>query len=274
MDTPEAELDHDAGAASTTDGSTQYVVKSLSRGLAILRLFDVEHPRWTLGELVRATRLHKATCYRLVRTLEQAGFLVSDAASGKYALGPALKRVAVLALAGDEIVRSARPHLERLVEITGETADLTIWSDDGPMLSSQVLSRARLFHPVSTLGSVFTEGPATHVKLWLAFGSDAQRERLWSLLAPDRQGIPPDVTALRGQIEAIRDEGVAHDVEKRRGVFAVGAPVFDAASRMVAAISVVAAYDRISETERSLCAAAVRQVALELSRDLGYAPDA
>lgn len=265
----------DDDAADQIDGTnTQYRVKSLSRGLGILRLFDIEHPHWTLSELVRATHMHKATCYRLVRTLEQDGFLVNDETSSKYALGPALKRVAVLALAGDEIVRSARPHLERLVEITGETVDLTIWSDDGPLLSSQVMSRTRLFQPMNMLGTVFTEGPASHVKLWLAFGSDVQCDRLWSILTPDRHGVPPDVTGLRAQIGTIRSEGIAYDVEERRGVFAVGAPVFDAAGRMAAAISVVASYDRTGDTERDLCAAAVRQVALDLSQDLGSARQA
>lgn len=251
------------------DDKDQYTVKSLSRGLGLLRLFDLEHPRWTLSDLVRATRLHKATCYRLVRTLEQEGFLVSDTLSGQYSLGPALKRAAVLAMAGDEIVRSARPHLERLVGITGETVDLTVWSDEGPLLAAQVLSRSRMFQPMNSLGTVFTEGPACHVKLWLGFGSQAQRERLWSLLTPDHQGEPPDVTGLRAQLETIRADGVAYDVEERRGVFAVGAPVFDAAQRMVAAMAVVASYDRTGDAQRDLCAAAVRQVALALSVELG-----
>lgn len=254
-----------------TVAGAQYLVKSLSRGLCLLKLFDLDHPRWTLSELVRAAHLHKATCYRLVRTLEQEGFLVCDEASGQYSLGHALKRAAVLALAGDEIVRSAQSHLERLVDITGETVDLTVWSDEGPLLASQVLSRSRRFQPMNTLGTVFTEGPASHVKLWLAFGSEAQRTRLWSILTPDRQGTPPDVPSLAAELETVRAEGVAYDVDERREVFAVGAPVFDAVGRMVAAIAVVASYDRTGETERGLCTAATRQVALELSRDLGHA---
>ena len=52
-------------------------MKSLSRGLAILKLFDLEHPRWTLGDIVRASGQHKATCYRLLRTLEQDGFVAT-----------------------------------------------------------------------------------------------------------------------------------------------------------------------------------------------------
>jgi len=83
--------------------------------------------------------------------------------------------------------------------------------------------------------------------------------------------VVPDVTGLRSGLDTIRSEGIALDAEKHRGVFAVGAPVFDAAGRMTAAMTVVASYDRTDDAERDLCSAAVRQVARELSRDLGYA---
>ena len=47
--------DASRAAQTPTMGDTdarQYAVKSLSRGLAILKLFDLEHPRWTLGDIV------------------------------------------------------------------------------------------------------------------------------------------------------------------------------------------------------------------------------
>ena len=254
--------------AADADGQ-QYVVKSLSRGLRLLKLFDLEHPRWTLSEVVRASGLHKATCYRLLRTLEQDGFLECDAASSQYSLGPALTRIAILAGAGDELVRTAQPYLERLVEITGETVDMTVWNDAGPLLASQVLSRTRVFQPINTVGTVFTEAPASHVRLWLAFGTDAQTARLRSILTADRQGNTLAGSALEEAIEDARRDGLAFDVAESREVFSVGAPVLDAAGRMAAGIAVVASYGRTGETERDLCAAAVRQVASELSRALG-----
>jgi IclR family pca regulon transcriptional regulator len=253
-------------------GTQQYQVKSLSRGLALLKLFDVEHARWTLSDVVRASGMHKATCYRLLRTLEQEGFLMSDAATGEYGLGPALTRLAILAESGDELVRTAQPFLERLVEITGETVDMTVWNEAGPLLVAQVLSRSRQFQPMNSVGTVFTESPATHVKLWLAFGTAAQQARMRSVLTPDRNGIALSGRELEDTVEHVRRDGVAFDVAELREVFAVGAPVMDAAGRMVAGIAVVASFSRTTTTERDLCAAAVKQVARELSRALGAAP--
>ena len=264
----EGALGDDGGDAQDA-GPQQYQVKSLSRGLALLKLFDVEHPRWTLGDIVRASGMHKATCYRLLRTLEQDGFLTGDAASGEYGLGPALTRLAILAQSGDELARTAQPFLERLVEITGETVDMTVWNDAGPLLVAQVLSRSRLFQPMNSVGTVFTESPASHVKLWLAFGSEAQQARLRSVLTPDRNGIDLAGRELEETVAQVRRDGVAFDVAELREVFSAGAPVTDAAGRMVAGIAVVASFSRTTDTERDLCSAAVRQVAAEFSRVLG-----
>jgi DNA-binding IclR family transcriptional regulator len=248
----------------------QYAVKSLSRGLAILKLFDLEHPRWTLSDIVRASGQHKATCYRLLRTLEQDGFVATDPETAQYCLGAALARIAILAQSTDELLRVAQPHLSRLVEITGETVDMSVWNESGPLLAAQVLSPRRWFQPVNTVGTVFTEAPTSHVKLWLAFGTQAQVSRLRSVLTADRQGLAPSEHLPPGMLDAVREERVAFDVGQTREVFSVAAPVFDAGERMVAAVAVVCAYERAGEAERDLYTAAARQVAQALSRDLGH----
>ncbi len=256
-------------AADGTD-ARQYAVKSLSRGLSILKLFDLEHPHWTLSDIVQASGQHKATCYRLLRTLEQDGFVATDPETGQYCLGAALTRLAILAQSGDELLRAAQPHLARLVEITGETVDMTLWNESGPLLAAQVLSQHRRFQPVNTVGTVFTEAPTSHVKLWLAFGTETQTLRLRSILTDDRKGVAASESLPPGTLEAVRREGVAYDVGQAREVFSVAAPVFDAAERMVAAVAVVAPYELTGEAERELCAAAVKQVTQALSRELGH----
>lgn len=263
-----------SGASARPDGAIAhpYLVKSLARGLSLLGLFDIDHPRRTLGDVVRETGWHKATCYRLLRTLEQEGFLAYDSRSGEYGLGVALLRLATLAQSGAELVRVADPFLSRLVEITGEHVDMTVWSDSGPLLAAQVRSQHRSFQPINTVGTIFTEAPTSHVRLWLAFGTDEQTRRLEDVLTTDpRDPSVSPASVLGGALDTVRDKGVAFDVGEARGVFSVAGPVFDATGRMVAGIAVVSAYERTRETERDLYAAAVRSVAGQLSRELGHA---
>ena len=164
----------------------------------------------------------------------RAGWIRGDRPGERqYCLGAALARIAILAQSTDELLRVAQPYLSRLVEITGETVDMTVWNESGPLLAAQVLSPRRWFQPVNTVGTVFTEAPTSHVKLWLAFGTQAQVSRLQSILTADRQGLAPSRHLPPGMLDAVREEGVAFDVGQTREVFSVAAPVFDAGERMV-----------------------------------------
>lgn len=63
-------------------------VRSVLRALALLRVMAaVERSEWSLDELSRATELPKATCYRLLATMTQAGFVEQGITPGYYRLG-------------------------------------------------------------------------------------------------------------------------------------------------------------------------------------------
>src|SRR5258708_14341324 len=64
-------------------------VRSVTRALAMLALFNEEHPARSLRELVDHAGLPKTTGLRLVQTLEQAGYLYTRP-DGRYCPGPAL----------------------------------------------------------------------------------------------------------------------------------------------------------------------------------------
>ena len=81
----------------------------------------VEGGPLTLGELVDATGLNRATAHRLAVGLEVHGLLGRDG-GGRFALGPRLTSVDLPAL--------ARPALESLRDTTGESAQLYVRRGD------------------------------------------------------------------------------------------------------------------------------------------------
>src|SRR5512146_878621 len=120
----------DGDETPTTESEASYSVRSLARGLSILRSFTVERPEWGVTELSRHLGLNKATIFRLVKTLEAEGFLSPDPSSGKYYVGTALLRVAYVGLSRSELERAAHPYMERLASETGESVDLPVWAAD------------------------------------------------------------------------------------------------------------------------------------------------
>ena len=77
----------------------------------MLGLFDAEHREWTLDEMVSELELPRMTGYRMARTLQSAGYLVTDPQSGRYRLGPALLAATYLSEGYAELVAIARPYL-------------------------------------------------------------------------------------------------------------------------------------------------------------------
>ena len=103
-----------------------FVVRALAKGLSMLSLFDAEHREWTLDEMVTELQLPRMTGYRMARTLQSAGYLVTDPQGGRYRLGPALLAATYRSEGYAELVAIARPYLESLVAQSGESATLAV----------------------------------------------------------------------------------------------------------------------------------------------------
>jgi len=249
----------------------EYAVRSLARGLRILSCFTVEHPEWGVSDLSRQLSLDKATVFRLAKTLEAAGFLVSDRGNGKYRVGSALLRIAYVGVLQSELLRAARPFLVRLAEETGESVDLAIWTDEGVLFADQVRT-SRPFKPVSRVGRVFTDLSNAHSKVFLAFMPEEERA---SILARPLLPLTPysitDTEKLAETIRAVAAEGVAYDLQEHTvGVCAVAAPVWGPPGTVRASLAVVAPADRFGPSEAKAFAQAVKRCAEAISHELGY----
>lgn len=251
-----------------------YSVRSLSRGLSILRCFDIDHVEWGVTELGKRLGLNKATVYRLVKTLEAESFLTLDQSTGKYRLGPMLLRVSYVGLSNLELVKVAQPHMERLAAAVRETVDLTVWTDEGALFVAQVLT-SRPFKPVASVGRTFTDYANSHSKVFLAFMDERKRAALLTKAQP--QLTPYTITAPERLTEILRQvaaEGVAYDFqEQAEGVSGVAVPIFGPFGGVVASIAVVVPSSRFGASEGAMHAERLKETATAISRDLGYKID-
>jgi DNA-binding IclR family transcriptional regulator len=262
-----------AGSTEQAQDFDPFLVRALSRGLAILTLFDVDHREWTIDEIAAQTGLLRMTVYRMVRTLESAGFLVRDPATNRYHLGPAT--MAMTYVSGDylELVEASRPFLESLVEATGESVTLAV-EVDGVPVCVDIINTTRPFKRRTAPGRIIGDIASVHGKVFVAFKPPEERARILTQQHP--QLTPYTVTdpeAIAEELEQIAREGVALDMEGLyEGICAVGAPVRDQFGAVKAAISVVAPTGRFGPAERDRYAEAVRAAATSLSAYLGWNP--
>jgi DNA-binding IclR family transcriptional regulator len=211
------------------------------------------------------------TAYRIARTFQSTGHLVSDPAAGGYHLGPAMLAGIYLAEGFSQLVEVSRPYLESLMNETGELAAIAVQLD-GRAVCADLVASGRPFVPEIAVGRVIGDTANAHGKMFAAMEPDAERARI--VAQPHKQLTTATITepsALAAELEKIRAEGLAWDFEEHDlGTCAVVAPVRDQTGAVIATLGVVVPTGRFGADARLACADAVRATAASLSEYYGY----
>jgi DNA-binding IclR family transcriptional regulator len=181
---------------------------------AVTILDALEERPLALAGLVEATGIPRPTAHRLATALEDHGFVRRDG-QGRFTLGLRLVALGHAAAGELPITEAARPALEELREVTGESVQLYVRDGD---------------RRVCTLSLESPHGLRTIVPL--------------GAVLPLDRGSAGKV--LRGEWTR---QGWAESVgEREAGVASVSAPVLDAAGSVLAAVSVSGPIERITRT--------------------------
>ncbi|MET0442616.1 MAG: helix-turn-helix domain-containing protein, partial [Casimicrobiaceae bacterium] len=103
-------------------------VKSVSKVLDILEHLGTARGPVSVSDMARATGFNVSTAFRQLQTLVQRGYIEQDAGHRSYVMGPRLYQLASAYLKGSDLAAIARPHLEALRDVVGETIYLVILS--------------------------------------------------------------------------------------------------------------------------------------------------
>lgn len=254
------------------DKTDQNTVKSLDRALVVLeelaRLGGA-----TLSGLAKALDESPATLYRVLVTLQGRRFVELDEAAQVWHIGPGAFLVGSVFLRRTSVIERARPVLRRLMEETGETANLGVESDGAVLFVSQVETQAsiRAFFPPGTKAPLHVSGIG---KALLAHFAAARVARL---CAGGLEGFSPntltDPAALLADLEATRARGYAVDNEERtEGMRCIAAPIRNAHDEVIAGLSVSGPVSRVTAQRTADFGAQVIAAADAVSAALGARP--
>jgi DNA-binding IclR family transcriptional regulator len=232
----------------------------LDRSVAILGAVEAGARIFT--EIVAATGLTRPTAHRLIRSLEDHGFLLYVGGFG-YALGPRLLALSTVAMRELPLRDLAHPAIERLARSTGESAQLYVRDGDRRVCIDAVESESEL-RTIVEVGAALPLTKGSAGKVFLAWATPEDRERLVAAAErPDR---------LRQSLHTTRRRGWADSVgEREPGVASVSAPVFGPMDVLLGAVSVSGPATRLGNLRAKRYAAAVTSAAREIERALGSA---
>lgn len=102
------------------------MLKTLTLGLDVLKMFTREKTEWGGRELAHELQMNHTKIYRILETLDNNNFLSKDPKTKKYKLGFATWELGMIMYEGLNVGQLIRPILKQLSDQTGESVFLTI----------------------------------------------------------------------------------------------------------------------------------------------------
>jgi IclR family acetate operon transcriptional repressor len=259
------------------DKTAQNTIKSLDRAMEVFEFLSEAQGK-TLSTLASQMGQSPATVYRILVTLEGRGLVEFDADEQVWHIGAQAFVIGARFLRRSSLVDRARPILRKLMEQTGETANLGTERNGFVLFLGQVETHAsiRAFFPPGTLSPMHASGIG---KALLAHMDEDRLSRLLDgrgrttpVLEPFTEHTITDAGTLRADLAETRRRGYAIDgEEKNLGMRCIAAPVFDMTQEAVAGISVSGPTSRVGEDQIEFLSNAVMQAASDLSLAIGGA---
>lgn len=230
-------------------------IAAVRRAVAVLECFDFEHPEQTVASVSIRLDVASSTAHRLLRSLTDVG-LLERPARGRYRLGLRayeMGQAAVLARAWRE---QGRPHLERLRQQTGHTAQLAIL-DGTDVVFLDRLEDSAVYRRFGMAGVRMPAHASSSGKALLAFGAPEATVAAIELQGFTRRAARTVTSRalFREMLAHTRAHGYAESLEETAAdIASVAAPVLDRSGRAVAALSVAGITARFDAEARQRAA--------------------
>ena len=255
---------------SWDDKTSQNTIKSLDRAMEVFEFLSEAQGK-SLAMISSEMGQSAATVYRILVTLEGRGLVEFDPNEQLWYIGAQAFVIGARFLRRTSLVDRARPILRKLMEETGETANLGIEREGAVLFISQVETHAtiRAFFPPGTLSPMHASG------IGKALLAQMDEDRLDRILTAQRferftKYTLTNLGHLRENLIEVREVGYSvDDEEKNLGMRCIAAPVFDVSDEAVAGISVSGPISRVGEGDVSHLSRAVKDAAQALSLAIG-----
>jgi IclR family pca regulon transcriptional regulator len=247
-------------------------VRSLERGLAVIRTLGHPGPGLTLAEVARELGATRASARRTLLTLEGLGYL--RAADRRFTLTPKVLELGHGYRSGLALPDVARPHLQQLMQRTDEFCSVSVLDGDQTLCVARVAPE-RIMNVAMPVG---TRLPAYATCVGRVLLADLSADELDGYLARvELRALTPvtltSAPALRRELDRVRRQRWALvDQELERGLRSAAAPIRDAAGRVIAAANVGAHAGRVTvATLRRSLLPSLRATAESIERDFAVA---
>lgn len=246
--------------------TSEMIVNSVSKAISIMNLFACEKKSLGITEISNRLSLQKANVYKIVKTLEHAGWIAQERETNKYHIGIEFLHVAGGALVCSDERESYLEEMQNISETINEDVVLcTIINSEIGWCLERVGSENSLVISTKRNDKVVLNRGASG-KVMLAYQDEKFIEKEYS---QNHQYLHQSLEEFKDNLKKIRDQGYSVSKgELDEGVCAVAVPVFGKRNEFAYSLSVAGPIKRIESKNiqniLSLLKAAANSISLQL----------
>lgn len=249
-------------AAHRSKTPPRYFSRAIGNALRVLEILQQSRRPLALTDVTQQSKLPKSSVFRILRTLEMAGYL--QRVEGER-FAPSQAAATMPNQLASQLLAAARTLMKQLSHEFGETISLALLFENHIEVIAVVESPHRV-NMINFVGSIIPPHASSLGKCITAFQPDERGHKLlraFSLVRFTPNTIV-DEAALSKELELVRARGYATDFEESTlGGCCVSAPILGKDGHAVAAISISMPKMRFTNQDR--LTAAVRDAAAAIT---------
>ena len=212
-----------------TRDKDSYSIQSVENALDVLEALCDEEGEVRISHLSERLSMNKTSVFRLLATFEGRGYVEKEESSGKYRLGLTAYEVGQKLLSRMELLKQARPVMERLVRDCNEATYVAVRRGD-EILFMDMVDTTQKVKIVSLVGKRFPLNKTAAGRVILAFSNQA------NAVAEQRSA----------EYETIRKQGYTVDTDMLgEDIFSIACPLFCSGGSLNGALCIVGPAFRI-----------------------------
>jgi IclR family transcriptional regulator, KDG regulon repressor len=253
----------------------RYLINSILRACKILKSFSGDRAHFKISDLAHQLHLDRSTTYRILLSLERAGFVEKNEEAGTYSLGLAAFEIGNAYLMQTDLIQVSKPIMTDLASKAQETVHLAVLSDIEIVYVDKVDSPRAL----GVMSKIGQRGPLHCTalgKTLLAFQPDDEQSRIIQKIrmTPFTSRTISSKQKLIEELRIIKKQGYALDRrEIEDDVECIGAPILNHLGNVIAALSISGPQKKIGTPREKQFIRDVVKAAALISSKMGYFKD-
>ncbi len=245
-------------------------INSMKRTLRVLSYICHQKNGVKIAELAKAFNTSSPAIYNYLKNMQEEGFIFKDEMTGRFRATYRVVDLASIVMGNNDLTEITYPLLSKLSEKINSSVHLAIREGDLGVCVSKVGTSSSI-PSITRVGMSFELYPTALGKAILAYLPQKELKDYLDKteFIPYTEKTISNREELKKELERTKKRGYSIDNEEhRKGLHAMGVPIFDYTNHVIGAISVLIPAS-ISQEETTELYTDLHQAALDISHKLG-----